>query len=92
MTIKTNVMPVSNSEAKDGREQKRQHPGSLLGLLQSSFESISHWFSSSRPWSKSEIRPTVDPEKRYVHVPTHAAVSHLKTTSSPSIRRANEVL
>ncbi|KAK1752521.1 hypothetical protein QBC47DRAFT_404846 [Echria macrotheca] len=45
-----------------------------------------------RLWKGKEAEPPAQPEKKYVHVPTHAASSHLKTTSSKSIQKANEIL
>jgi hypothetical protein len=57
-----------------------------LGLIKSSLESL------SRCW-RSEQDGRRDPfEKKYVHTPTHAASSYLKTTTTRDIQRANEIL
>ncbi|KAK3985384.1 hypothetical protein QBC44DRAFT_157425 [Cladorrhinum sp. PSN332] len=102
MVIETNgIPPLSHSgersnkplQHNDGDHRTKHHTScSPLGLVKSSLKSISHWWpSSSNPEPKTSTAPTTE-KKKYVHVPTHAAVSHLRTTSSPSIRRANEVL
>ncbi|KAK4041551.1 hypothetical protein C8A01DRAFT_14722 [Parachaetomium inaequale] len=57
-----------------------------LGLIKSSLGSLSRCW---RP--EQDGRP--DPfEKKYVHTPTHAASSFLKTTTTRDIQRANEIL
>jgi hypothetical protein len=60
---------------------------SPLGLIKSTFESL------SRCWRAEHEDRTSDPiEKKYVHTPTHAASSFLKTATSKDMRKANEIL
>jgi len=46
----------------------------------------------SELWKRKDPPPAEPEQKKYFHIPTHAASSHLKTTSSRIIREANEVL
>ncbi|KAK4167273.1 hypothetical protein QBC43DRAFT_286201 [Cladorrhinum sp. PSN259] len=94
MAAKTNVIPPLSDSKEGNNNENTTHRTkcSPLGLLKSSFRSLSHcWPSSSNPEQETTTVPGVEKEK-YVHVPTHAAMSHLRTTSSPTIRQANEVL
>ncbi|KAK4155559.1 hypothetical protein C8A00DRAFT_13424 [Chaetomidium leptoderma] len=59
----------------------------LGGLIKSSLGCL------SRCWRPEQNGRTSDPiEKKYVHTPTHAASSFLKTTTTKDIQRANEIL
>ncbi|KAK3394241.1 hypothetical protein B0H63DRAFT_40827 [Podospora didyma] len=86
-------------ERQEAEEQEMNRACSPLGLFKSSFESISRccWQSSSpddEPLPPPPRAPLSSPlpEKKYVHVPTHAASSFLRTTTTKPIRKANEIL
>jgi hypothetical protein len=59
-----------------------------LALVKTSLECL------SRCWRSEQGRNRIsDPfEKKYVHKPTHAASSFLRTATTRDIQRANEVL
>lgn len=62
----------------------------LGGLLKSSLASLSRCWRIDH---EDDDGPAPCPsEKKYVHVPTHAASSFLKTTTTRGIAKANEVL
>lgn len=67
---------------RDTRKETRTC--SPLGLI----KSISHW------WHAEQHDQTPEPadKKKYFHMPTHAASSYLKTTTTKSTQRANEIL
>ncbi|KAK4231825.1 hypothetical protein QBC38DRAFT_451058 [Podospora fimiseda] len=97
MAFETNGIPAredvnNNPQHNDDNNGRKHHHTSFcspLGLLRA----ISNlWPTSSNPEPKTNTNTNTTEKKKYVHVPTHAAKSHLRTTSSPSIRRANEVL
>ncbi|KAJ9161437.1 hypothetical protein NKR19_g2223 [Coniochaeta hoffmannii] len=46
------------------------------------------WRPNTRDALRRESVP-VPTEKRYVHVPTHAAADHFKTTTTPQVRKAS---
>ncbi|KAK6820985.1 hypothetical protein PG987_015385 [Apiospora arundinis] len=48
--------------------------------------------SSSRPHDDEETSSAPMPEKKYVHVPQHAAAGFLRTSTSRQMRINNEVL
>ncbi|KAK4191856.1 hypothetical protein QBC35DRAFT_279510 [Podospora australis] len=68
-------------------EEKKRAKCLPLGKIKSFFTSISHGWS----YESNKAAPKT-PEKKYVHTPTHAASSHIRTTSNGSIRKANEIL
>ncbi|SPQ17811.1 2dbce6ed-c881-4e3b-a51e-03476da69990 [Thermothielavioides terrestris] len=59
-----------------------------LGLIKSSLESLSHW------WRAEHEDPTASQpvEKKYMHRPTHAGSSFLRTTTTRGMQEANEIL
>jgi len=61
---------------------------SPLDLLKSSLESVSRRLRSEQSGTAS----THSLQKKYVHTPTHAASSFLKTTTTREMQRANEIL
>jgi hypothetical protein len=73
---------------QDGKEAPdKNRTCSPLGLIKSTLESL------SRCWRPEHEDRTSDPfEKKYVHTPTHAASSFLKTATSKDMQRANEIL
>ncbi|KAK1774960.1 hypothetical protein QBC45DRAFT_336375 [Copromyces sp. CBS 386.78] len=86
-------MPGENNGdlERDGREaQMDTRPTrSPLGLFTGSVESLTRCLSRS----SKESKPAAETSgKKYVHTPTHAATSHLKTTRTRNMDRANEVL
>lgn len=76
---------------RNGREaQMDTKPArSPLGLFKGSVESLTRCLSRSSKESKPASEAS---GKKYVHTPTHAATSHLKTTRSRNMDRANDVL
>ncbi|KAK4204037.1 hypothetical protein QBC40DRAFT_273833 [Triangularia verruculosa] len=74
------VIPLDN----DTRGSKSRHSCSPLGLI----KSFGRWWSHDSKRNISE--PTA--EKKYIHTPTHAASSFLKTTTTRGIQKANEIL
>ncbi|KAK0664603.1 hypothetical protein QBC41DRAFT_233599 [Cercophora samala] len=73
------VIPLDNED----RGPKRQSC-SPLGFI----KSFGRWWSHDSKQNTAEPSP----EKKYVHTPTHAASSFLKTTTTRDIQRANEIL
>ncbi|GAB1310037.1 hypothetical protein MFIFM68171_00247 [Madurella fahalii] len=67
-------------------EQKRTC--SPLSMVKSSIGSITRWWRPEQDPRASKPAP----EKKYVHTPTHAASSFLKTTTTRSMQSANEIL
>ncbi|KAK4251277.1 hypothetical protein C7999DRAFT_28312 [Corynascus novoguineensis] len=61
---------------------------SPLDLIKSSLESVSRRLRSEQSGKAS----TNSLQKKYVHTPTHAASSFLKTTTTREMQRANEIL
>jgi hypothetical protein len=58
-----------------------------VALVKTSLEHL------SRFWRPEQDNRTSDPfEKKYVHKPTHAATSFLRTATTKSMQVANEVL
>lgn len=58
-----------------------------LGLIKSSLGSI------ARCWGPKQGGHMPDPfEKKYVHTPTHAASSFLKTATTRDMQKANEII
>src|SRR5690606_9831800 len=93
LTTLAKNMPNDNHNdlERSGREaQMETKPTrSPLGLFKGSVESLTRCLSRS----SKESQPSAElPTKRYVHTPTHAAASHLKTTRTRNMDRANEVL
>jgi len=67
--------------------QKKTRSCAPLGLIMSSLGSF------SRCWCSAEDGQAPAPvEKKYVHTPTHAASSYLKTTTTRNMQKANEIL
>ena len=87
-------MPGNNNDdlERGGREAQRDtestHPP--LGLFKGSVESLTRCLSRSSKGSQTDFGTAGS--KKYVHTPTHAAASHLKTTRTRNMDRANEVL
>jgi hypothetical protein len=77
-----------HSLEQDGKEAPDENRTcSPLSLIKSTLESLSCC------WRPEHEDPTSDPfEKKYVHTPTHAASSFLKTATSKDMQRANEIL
>ncbi|KAK4180144.1 hypothetical protein QBC36DRAFT_320757 [Triangularia setosa] len=73
------VIPLVSEE----RGSKR-HSCSPLGFI----KSLGRWW----PHDSKQDTPELPLEKKYVHVPTHAASSFIKTTTTRDIRKANEIL
>lgn len=72
---------------RDAEAQKEERTCSPLGVLMSSLGAL------SRCWRPEQNKQASDPfEKKYVHKPTHAASSYLKTTTTRDMQRANEIL
>ncbi len=71
------------------RTRKETRTCAPLGLIKSSLGSLARccW----RP-EQDDCRPSDPFEKKYVHVPTHAASSYLKTTTTKNMQKANEIL
>ncbi len=61
-----------------------------LGLIKSSLGSLARccW----NPGHEDSQTPSDPFEKKYVHTPTHAASSFLKTTTTRNMQSANEIL
>ncbi|KAL0474922.1 hypothetical protein QR685DRAFT_431986 [Neurospora intermedia] len=84
-------MPGDNKDdlERGGREAqlKTKPTRSPLSFLEGSVESLTRRLSRS----SKESKPVAEtPDKKYVHTPTHAAASHLKTTRTRNMDRANE--
>ncbi|KHE81789.1 hypothetical protein GE21DRAFT_1310927 [Neurospora crassa] len=84
-------MPGDNKDdlERGGREaqSKTKPTRSPLSLLEGSVESLTRCLSRS----SKEPKPVAEtPGKKYVHTPTHAAASHLKTTRTRNMDQANE--
>ncbi|KXX82223.1 hypothetical protein MMYC01_201787 [Madurella mycetomatis] len=83
---------ASDSFRNPERDSKNTQEGkticSPLGMIKSSIGSVSRWWRPERDSRTSEPAP----EKKYVHTPTHAASSFLKTTTTRSMQSANEIL
>lgn len=85
------IIPLDQKErgTTAGADEKRKSCPLPLGKIKSFFGSI------SRGWSYESNKHSTNPEapqKKYVHTPTHAASSHLRTMSNASMKKANEVL
>ncbi len=95
-------MLPNNHQAMDVTEDadhdhERGHAAccSPLGVLKSVKTGLSYWWQPGREHDqrRTASSPSAEVEtKKYVHVPTHAASSHLSTTASKSIKKANEIL
>ena len=76
---------------RHGTEGTAAH--SPLELLKTMKHGVSRWW---KPSKEHEARPGMRTEdievKKYVHVPTHAASSHLSTTTNPRMAKANDLL
>lgn len=72
------VIPLDNEE-----RGSRRSSCSPLGFI----KSVGRWWSHD----SKKATPEPSPEKKYVHTPTHAASSFLKTTTTRDIQRANEI-
>ncbi|KAK0618180.1 hypothetical protein B0T17DRAFT_328054 [Bombardia bombarda] len=89
-------MPWDNRRDLERNEAGNREQGNLscppLGLIKSSVsKTVSRWWRPQEDDNKPPTQPA-PVERRYVHVPTHAASSFLKTTTTSRIRKANEVL
>jgi hypothetical protein len=68
---------------------------SPLGFVKNVRTGVSYWWKPEHHGAgrRHHASPTASPnDKKYVHVPTHAASSHLRTTSTATMQEANEAL
>lgn len=75
-------------EEDNSSAQEDKGTCSPLGMIKSSIGLISRWWRPEQASRTSEPAP----EKKYVHTPTHAASSFLKTTTTKSMQSANDIL
>ncbi|KAK3382372.1 hypothetical protein B0T24DRAFT_587133 [Lasiosphaeria ovina] len=85
-----------------GADRQSDRTCSPLGLLKSWSSCFSRAEDSTDAGAPSNTAaetaapppppPEEAKEKKYVHVPTHAASSYLKTTTTSEIQKANEIL
>ncbi|KAK1764839.1 hypothetical protein QBC33DRAFT_561516 [Phialemonium atrogriseum] len=79
-----------NMEAGSAKSRRRSCVFLFLQPVRAAARGVSRWW---RPVAnkEQELAPQ-PPQKRYVHVPTHAASSFMQTTTSRGMARANEII
>lgn len=75
------------AEAEAEKTRKETRTCVPLGLIKSSLGSLARCC-----WRPEQPTPSDPFEKKYVHTPTHAASSFLKTTTTKTMQSANEIL